>query len=208
MGYEHEGLLYRAPSPPEAFSEAIFGEPLPFGLEPNSSLRGEFVDEDNRSELYVERGAADESGNQAPDVAVNGMALHIPQKELPFPTRSNTVLEGLEQKLSPEVSSGTSLSPATEAARNGPAGTQNTKTRQTGTRTKGVEKPPTEFRCEECTRVRSRIVSFSCKKSLQRHKKTTKAHDAPSAAVCRCGSTILRKDNCSTHRKHCNETWL
>lgn len=216
MGYlgvsaERERLLYRASSPPEPNFKAIFGEPL--GLKSSLSPRGEFAGEDSRnisSRLYGEHEAAvTQSGNQAPSIAVNSMASLPPQDKLPSITHSSTVLEGSsEQRVLLEVSSGTKPSPATEVARNSPAGTQNMKTRRTRTRINGVEKQPTEFRCEECTRVRSRTVSFTCKKDLERHKNTTKAHNAPAIAICRCGRVILRKDACGSHRRYCDETWL
>jgi hypothetical protein len=175
---------------------SCFGEPL--GLDSSLNLLGDVSGEDNsRNSSHVEHGdAMAETGNQASGMAINGTAPCPPPIELPSMTRSNTVLEGLvEQEISPEVGPGTSLSPATEVAHNSLAGTMET---------------PAEshFRCEECTIARSHTVSFASKRSLERHKKTTKAHDAPPVAICGCGSTLLRKDSCGHHRKRCNETWL
>ena len=161
--------------------------------------------------LIAERGAAVAGpGEQAPGIADNGVALRPRQLRLPSITLGTSALGiSLEQKILTEVGTGTSLSPANELAHhNATAGRQTRKTRQTRTRTRRVQKPSTEFVCEECTRRQGCIVSFNCNKDLNRHRRTTKVHRGPAVAECSCGKTVSRKDARRLHRRHCGGSWL
>ena len=169
------------------------------------SLRVDVSGEDShyfssrRSEV---RGAAvAEPRNQAPDVSVNGVAPRLPLVKLPSAIQGETTLGCLleQQKILPEVGSGTNQLPATEVVHNDPAGT---KTRRTGQRTKRDQELPTEHRCEECGSY------FNCRKDLRRHRATTKVHGAPAVALCSCGTTVRRKDARRVHRRRCRGTWV
>jgi hypothetical protein len=131
-------------------------------------------------------------GNRNPGVANNGVTLPPPPNKLPSENPSAIAPGSHLQKVLPEVGAGSATSKAVTPR----------KRRKPSARQTGVE-PATEFVCEECSKTRGYPVSFNCSKDLQRHKRTTKAHNACAVVYCSCGTGVTRKDAMKSHHQSC-----
>jgi hypothetical protein len=143
-----------------------------------------------------------EPGSQTPGIAINGEALRPPPLELPSDTQNATASGCYAQKISTRISAGTT---ANKAAPEVPRDKRKPSARRTVVRS-GVNKRATKFVCEECTKTEGRLVSFNCEKDRQRHKRTTRAHNAPPVAFCSCGTSVTRRDAMKSHRAYCRGT--
>jgi hypothetical protein len=141
-------------------------------------------------------GATVAEPGQTPGDAVNGVALRSPQLKFPSEDQSSKASGCHKEKVLNEVSAGTTLMAASKLP---VYVTESNKAQKKRRRTERGDKPPTtELMCCGWT--------FNCAKDLRRHKRTTKAHNAPVVARCSCGKGVTRKDAMTSHRQFCRGT--
>ncbi|KAI0290267.1 hypothetical protein B0F90DRAFT_628853 [Multifurca ochricompacta] len=173
------------------------------GASPNSRVHEEVARQERQraSESIPGHGVISmDTGFQAPEVAVNSMAQRRPRFKFPSVIHSAKALEYmLEPDNLTEVGSGTILALGTVQAVQVPSAELSTPVRKTL-----VDREWAEYICEECTKLQGHVVSFNCRKDLNRHRSTTKVHKESAVAISSCGRTIMRKDGIKLHLQHCN----
>lgn len=129
----------------------------------------------------------------------NGVALRLPPFKFPWNTQSATASGYYRnEKVLNEVGAGTTLMAASKSSVYTAEG--NKAQRKRCAHQMGNNPLDTELKCHDCNK------SFNSKKDLNRHLRTTKAHNGRIVARCSCGRTVTRKDAMASHRRYCRGT--
>lgn len=164
------------------------GQKLPVaGVSHSGALR--------RHEELVQATVAD--GQTLADAA-NDLALHHPLLKSRSNTQSSTASGHHNKEVLNEVGVGTTLMAAFKPSVY--IAESNKAQRKRPVHRTGNNPLDTELKCSDCNK------SFNSKKDLNRHLRTTKAHNGPIVARCSCGRTVTRKDAMASHRRYCRGT--